>query len=252
MLLDHKNLIRLFTFFLLFSAFECSTSQHFAYLQTQKDKLTICYNQLINGYAVTVQWLPDSFLKSCYGDAVYTLVKKNDTIVFRHRLCIDDVGVIPDYEHCMGKTITLDYKEPSSDAPFTGNVLLNFADVNYDGKMELITYGYLSLSAHEGEKGNLLDCYPIYVWQIQGHSVSQFSGEPFDELAEGPCRANVYFQHNEQALILDRYYSYGEGKKTVYYFKKGILSRVSDSHYQYDHEKEKQIIISHKERHISE
>ena len=218
--------------------------------QFAKDGLTISYNQLINGYEVTVQWLPDSFLKSCYGDAVYTLIKKSDTIVFRHRLCIDDMGVIPDYEHCMGKTITLDYNEPSPDAPFTGNVLLNFANVNYDGKMELITYGDLNPSAHEGEKGNSLDCYPVYVWQIQGNSVTRFTGEPFDELYEGPCRTNVYFQRNEQALILDRYYSYGEGEKTVYYFKKGILSRVSDTQYHY--KKGKQVIISQKERYISE
>ena len=234
MSLDYKNLLRLFTFFLLFSVFECSTSHHFAYSQTQKEKLTICYNQLINGYEVTVQWLPDSFLRSCYGDAVYTLKKISDTIEFRHRLCIDDVGIIPDYEHCLGKTITLDYHEPSPDAPFTGNVLLNFADINYDGKKELITYGNLTYTAHEGEKGNSLDCYPVYVWQIQGNSVTRFTGEPFDELSKEPCRVNVYFQRNEQALILDRYYSYGEGKKTVYYFKKGILSRVSDSLYDYE------------------
>lgn len=220
--------------------------------QTNEEVVTISYNQLINDYEVTVQWFPDSFLKSCYGDAVYTLVKKSDTIVFRQRLCVDDVGVIPDYTHCIGKTITLDYKAPSNDAPFTGNVLINFVDVNYDGEMELVTYGDLTYSAHEGEEGNSLDCYPIYVWRLEGDSITRLSGEPFDELAEGPCRVNIYFQRKNHALVMHRYIEYGRSHKSVYYFKNGVLNHVEDVEYQYDYIKDKQNIISKKETKCSD
>ena len=149
---------------LLFSVASFAAPHRPAETQTSNDVVIIRYNESINGYNVTIRWRPDSLMKSCWGDAVYILENKKDTVIFKHRVCIDDIGVIPDYEHCLGKTIILEYKTPKSNAPFPGNVLVNFADVNYDGEKELISYDYLSTLDHLGERGNQLDCYAIYVW----------------------------------------------------------------------------------------
>ena len=182
-----------------------------AVMENPEDDQWYVYKNLVNGYKISI-WA--RFKDDCYttiylekGEEYYVIETLADYDSFYPDNFINDTIYIDNPTH------------PDSTWFFNCRTVVTFADVNFDGKDELILCG----SPCQGKriKLNFFDCEDYTVYKITNDGLEQIRNVLYDKLYLGECRTDYIIDTNNQSITLISYHCAYITSKEIYWFKNG-------------------------------